>query len=77
MSDEGLRSHQFRAWASVLAAIVASTTMRVVAMATSLPRITAGMPAGIEGVVRVMVAVKTLMHRDCGTRLTTLSCLVD
>ena len=74
---KGLRSRQVRARASVLAAIVASATMRVVAVACPLPRITAGTPTGVEGVASVMMEVKTLMHRNRGVRPATLLRLVD
>ena len=66
VSAKGLRSRQVRAQASVLAAVVASAMMRVVAMASLLPLITIGTPAGIQGVVRVMVEAETLMYRDSG-----------
>ena len=66
MSAKGLRSQLVRTWASILAAVIASTTTRVVAAAGPLPRITMGTPAGIEGVVRVTVAVETLVHQDRG-----------
>ena len=61
----------------VYTAVVASATMRMVAMVSSLRRIAAGMSAGVEGVVRVMVAAETLMHRDRGAWPTTLRRLVD
>ena len=57
-----LRSQQVRAQASVLATVVASAMMRVVAMASLLPRIAVGTSASVEGVVRVIVEVETLMH---------------
>ena len=63
VSAKGLRSRQVKAQALILAAVVASTTTRVVAVASLLPRITKGTPAGIEGVARVMVEAETLMHR--------------
>ena len=50
---------------------------RVVAMASLLPRITSGTPAGIEGVARVTVEAETFMHQDHGVRPATLLCLVD
>ena len=50
----------------VLTAVIVSTTMRVVATASPLPRITMGTPMGIEGVALVTVAADTLMHRDHG-----------
>ena len=51
--------------------------VRVIAVASPLPRIAAGMPAGIEGVARITVAAETLMHRDHGAWPTTLRRLVD
>ena len=58
VSAKGPRSRQVGAQASVLAVVIASATTRVVA-AAGLPM---GMPAGIEGVVRVTVAAKTLVQ---------------
>ena len=63
--------------ASVFTAVVASATMRVVAVASLLPRIAAGMPADIEGVERVTVETETFMHRDHGVRPAALLHLVD
>ena len=50
---------------------------RVVATASSLPRITMGMPVGVKGVARVTVAAETLMHWDRGVQRATSLCLVD
>ena len=61
----------------VLTAVIASATTRVVAVAILLPRIAAGMPAGVEGVGRVTVEAETLMHWDHGARPTALLRLVD
>ena len=77
MLAKGLRSRQAEARASVLAAVIASTTTRVVAKASSLPRITVGTPMGDEGVTRNMVAAKTLMYQDCGVQPAALWHLVD
>ena len=77
VSAKGLRSQQVRALASVLAAVVASATTRVVAVAGPLSYVTAGTPMGIEGVVRVMVVAETLVHRDRSARPAVLLCLVD
>ena len=74
---KGLRSWQARARASVLTAIVASTTMRVVAAASLLPLIAVGTPTGIQGVARVTVEDETLMHRGCGVWPATSLRLVD
>ena len=65
VSAKGLRSRQVGAWVSVLATIIASTIMRVVAMASLLPRIAAGTPVSVEAVARVTVEAETFMHRDC------------
>ena len=62
VTAEGLRAWQAGARASVLAAIVASAMTRVVAMASLLPRIATGTPAGIEGVMCVAVVAKSLMY---------------
>jgi len=77
VSAKGLRSWQVRAQALVLAAIVASAMTRVVAMASLLPRITAGTPTDVNGVARAMVEAETLMHRDHGVWPTALLRLVD
>ena len=62
VSAKGLRTRQVRAQASVLAAIIASATMRVVATASPLPHIATSMPTGIKAVPHVAVEAKTLMH---------------
>ena len=74
---KGLRSQQVRAWALVLATVVAFVMMRVVATASLLPLIIVGTPTGIQGVTRVTVEAETLMHRCCGAWPTALLCLVD
>ena len=77
VSAEGLRSQKVGAWASVLTAVVASATTRVVATASPLPCITASMPTGIEGVACVAVEAETLMHRDHDAWPAALLRLVD
>ena len=77
MLAEGLRPQEVGAWASVLAAVVASTTMRVIAAASSLPRVFIRTPAGVEGVACVTIAAETLMHQDRGALPTALWHLVD
>ena len=77
MSAEGPRPRQARAWASVLAAVVAPTMMRVVAAAGSLFQVIVGTSAGIEGVACIMVVAETLTHRDRGALPTSLWLLVD
>ena len=46
----------------VLAAVVVSTMMKVIAVASSLSRIVMGMPTSVEGVACVMVAAEMLMY---------------
>ena len=72
MSVEALRPRQAGAWALDLTTIVASTMMRVIAMASSLSRIIAGTSTGIEGVACITVMAETLMHRDRGALPATL-----
>ena len=67
MLAEGLRPRQDRAWALVLAAVVASAMARVIAVASSLSRVVVSTPASVKGVVCVTVAAETLMHWDHGT----------
>ena len=66
MSAEGLRPRQARARASVLAAIIASATTRVIVMASSLSWVIVGTSASVEGVACVTFVAETLMHRDHG-----------
>ena len=61
----------------VLATIVASATVRVIAAASSLSWVILGMPTGVEGVACVTVVAETLMHRDHSTLPTALWWLVD
>ena len=77
VSAEGLRSRQVGARASVLAAVVASATTRVIVAASSLSQIVAGMSAGVEGVACITVAAETLMHWDRGAPPAALWRLVD
>ena len=46
----------------ILAAVIASAMMRVVATASPLPRIAMGMPTGVEDVPRITVVPEMLMH---------------
>jgi len=50
---------------------------RVVAAASLLPYISAGTPAGDEGVMHVTVEADMFMHQDRGARPATLLRLVD
>ena len=69
---EGLRAWQARARALVLTAIVASTTSRMIAMASAFPCVAVGAPAGVDGAVRVAVVAETLMYWDCSVLPATL-----
>ena len=51
--------------------------MMVVAMASLLPLIAVGTSVGIQGVTRITVEVKTLMHQDRGMWPIALLRLVD
>ena len=77
MSSEGPRPRQVGAWSLVLATVVASATMRVIAAASSLSWVIVGTSTGVEGVACVMVAAETLIHRDRGVLPTSLWRLVD
>ena len=77
MTAEDLRSRQARARASVLTAVIASATVRVIAVASSLSRIIMGMSVGVEGVACITVVAETLMHQDHGALPTALWHLVD
>ena len=77
MSTKGLRSWQAGARAPVLAAIVASAMMRMIAAAGSFSWIVVGASTGIEGAACIVVAAETLMYRDRNALPTALWCLVD
>ena len=77
MSAEGLRAWQARARASVLTAVVASATSRMVTAAGCLPYVTVGAPAGIDGATHVAVMAETLMYRDGGVLPAAWRCLVN
>ena len=77
MSAKGLRPWQAGARASVLAAVVASATTRVIAASSSLSWVIIGMSAGIEGVACVMVVAETLMYQDHSALPAALRCLMD
>ena len=66
LSAEGLRAPQAEARASVLTAVVAFATTRMIAMAGSLSWVTIGPSVGVDGVTCVSVAAETLVHRDRG-----------
>ena len=74
---EGLRAWQARARASVLAAVVASAAMRVIATVSSFPRVAVGASTSVEGAACVAVVAETLMNRDCSALPAALRCLVD
>ena len=74
---EGLRAWQARAWASVFTVVVASTTMRVIAVMGSFSRVTIGESVGVEGAACITVATEALMYLDRSTLPVALWCLVD
>ena len=77
MSAEGLRAWQARAWASVLAAVIASAASGMVATSGCLSCVALGMPAGVDGAAHVAVVAEMLMYQDRSVLPTTLWCLVD
>ena len=74
---EGLRAQQARAQALVLAAVVASTTSRMIATVGSFSWVTIGASTGVDGVACVVVAAETLMYLGRSALLGALWCLVD
>ena len=77
MPAKGLRPWQARARALVLAAVVASATLRMIAVVGSFPWVAVGAPAGVDGAVCVAVAAEMLMYLGRSALLTTLWCLLD
>ena len=77
MSAEGLRPRQAGARASVLAAVIASTTTRVIAASGSLSGVIVGTSVGVEGVACTTVVDETLTHWDRGALPASLWLLVD
>ena len=74
---KGLRPRRDEAQASVLAAVIAFATMRVIAAGSSLSWVVMGTRASVEGVACVTVAAETLMHWGHGALLAVLWRLVD
>jgi hypothetical protein len=60
-----------------LTAVIASAMMWVVAVASPLPRIVVGTPAGVKAVTCITVEAETLMHQNRGARPTALLVLMD
>jgi len=77
VSAKCLRSHQVRARALVLTAVIASAIAWLVAVASPLLCITTGMPVGVEGVAGVTVEAETLMHQNHGAHPAALLGLMD
>ena len=77
MPTEGLRAWQAEAWAPVLATVIASVVMRMIAAVGSFSWITVGASTGVEGAVCIAVAAETLMYRDRSALPAALWCLVD
>jgi len=61
----------------VLLVVVAPTMARVVAMASRLPSITMGRPAGFEGVARITVVAERLLNQNHDAWPATMLCLMD
>ena len=74
---EGLRARQAGARAPVLDAVVASATMRVIAMMGSFSWVAVGMSTGVEGAARVAITAEMLMYLGHSALPTALRCLVD
>jgi len=76
-SAKGLRSRQAGARASVLAAVVASIAMRMIAVVGSFSWVAVGASVGVESDACVVVTAETLMYQDRSAPPATLWCLVD
>ena len=72
-----LRPWQARARAPVLAAVVASAALRMIAVVGSFPWVTVGVPTGVDGAACVVVAAETLMYLGCNALPAAMWCLVD
>ena len=77
MLAEGLRAWQAGAWAPVLATVVASAVMRVIATAGSFSWVAVGTSTGIEGTTCVAITDETLMYLCRSALPATMRCLVD
>ena len=77
VSAEGLRAWQAGARAPVLAAVVVSTTTRMIAVVGFFSWVVVGASVGVEGAARVAVVAETLMYQDHSALPTALWCLVD
>ena len=74
---EGLRAWQAGARALVLAVVVASAALRMIAVMGSFPRVIVGAPTGVDGAARVVVVTEVFMHRDSSELPAAWWCLVD
>ena len=61
----------------VLATVIASTAIRMIAAASSFSWVIVGTPMGVEGSACITVTAKTLMHRDNSALPAARWCLVD
>ena len=77
MPAERLRAWQAGARAPVLAAIIASAAMGMIAVVGSLSWVDVGTSAGIEGAACVTVMAETVFYLGRSTLLATLWSLVD
>ena len=74
---EGLRPWEARAWAPVLAAVVASAVSWMIAAMGFFSFVVVGAPAGIDGATHVTAVAETLMYRDSGALPVARRCLVN
>ena len=77
MSAEGLRARQARDQALVLAAVIASAVMRMIATVGTFPWVAVGAPTGIDGAACVAVTAETLMYLGRNALAAALWCLED
>ena len=67
MPTKSLMAWQARAWALVLAAVIASAAMRMIAAVGSISQVAVGASASIESAACVAVVAETLMYQDRDT----------
>ena len=77
MSTEGLRTWQVGARASVLVAVIAFTTSRLVATVCCFSIVTVGAFPSIDDAAYVAAMAEALMHWDGGGLPAAWRCLVD
>ena len=77
MSAEGLRAWQARAQDSVLAAVIASAALGMVAMACCFSIVAVGASPGVDDAAYVVVTAEALMYWDGEGLPAAWWCLVD